>query len=331
MAKQRSKHSRLPEVLVGLAAAAVLFGMLYLVWSDATGDVLLPETAVTRPATLVTGVIEPLHLPHLAMQSVMTYAPAVNKPVESQTAPPRGDGASIAIVIDDCGLSDSGTRGAIALPNAVTLSFLPYGTNSHSLAKLARERGHDIMLHMPMQPLGSADPGPDALTVGLPHDVVSERVRQGFARIPDVVGLNNHMGSRFTEDAEGLQPVMREIKARNLFFLDSMTSAHSVGVSVAREAGVPVLSRDVFLDDVVTEEEVVHALALAERIARQRGAAIAIGHPHPSTLKVLNQWIAGLDKRGFRLVSVRSLLEPKTGVIAVAGHGESSGHLKTRQ
>lgn len=216
---------------------------------------------------------------------------------------------AIALVIDDCGLDVVGTKGAIALPAAVTLTFLPYGIHSRSLAMAAQQAGHDTLLHMPMQPVGAADPGPNALVEGLTAADITARVKQGFAALPSgLVGLNNHMGSRFSANASGMAVVMTQLKQRGLFFLDSVTSSKTAGIAAARFAGVPVIARDVFLDDTVSEAEVTRQLARAETIARQRGSAIAIGHPHPQTLRALNRWITTAPQRGFRLVPLTTLV-----------------------
>ena len=124
--------------------------------------------------------------------------------------------------------------------------------------------------------------------------------------------MNNHMGSRFTSDATAMAPVIEEMRRRNLLFLDSVTSAKSVAAAAAREAGIPTLSRDVFLDDTVTEAEVERQLARAEALARKHGSAIAIGHPHSSTIKVLHRWLADYRQRGFQIVSLQTLMALRT-------------------
>lgn len=298
------------EALVAAAAVILLGGMLFFIWSDSTTDRIPPATQTLAGETAM---IAPLVWPPAPGKLLGTVV-AVKPEKPAVVTPPRhlpsGAPFSIALVIDDCGLSESATRKAMELPAAVTLSFLPYGVKAGALARAAKADGHDILLHMPMQPLGGADPGPDALTVGLSKDVITQRVQQGFAVLPDAVGLNNHMGSRFTEDAAGLAPVMQELKARGLFFLDSKTSPRSVGVASARAAGVPLAARDVFLDDTISEAEVRQQLAHAEKIARARGHAIAIGHPHPETLRVLHEWLHDLEQRGYQLVPLRQLVRP---------------------
>jgi polysaccharide deacetylase 2 family uncharacterized protein YibQ len=121
-------------------------------------------------------------------------------------------------------------------------------------------------------------------------------------------GVNNHMGSKFTADADGMNLVINDLKERNLFFLDSRTSAKTVGEKLAREQGLPTLSRDVFLDDVIDEMAILRQLEQTERTARHKGYAVAIGHPHAVTMEVLAQWMPEAEARGFKLVPVRALL-----------------------
>jgi uncharacterized protein len=215
----------------------------------------------------------------------------------------------IAIVIDDLGIDRKHSARAVALPGPLTLSWLPYGQDIGRQAAAARAAGHEILLHMPMQPLGHENPGPNALTVDLPADEVRRRLSADLALLPEAVGLNNHMGSRFTRDAQAMAPVIDEVKRRGLLFLDSRTSTASIAAEVAREAGVPYAENNVFLDNEPTVEAVRARLAEAESIARRRGIAIAIGHPHEATLEALDAWLRSLGERGFRLIPISAAVQ----------------------
>jgi polysaccharide deacetylase 2 family uncharacterized protein YibQ len=229
---------------------------------------------------------------------------------DAENAP--GTVPEIAIVIDDCGPSEAGTKGAIALPAAFTLSFLPYPDASLALSHRAHLAGHEVILHLPMQPLGKENPGPMALMTGLDRAELLRRVDWALARVSDFDGVNNHMGSRFTGSRADLVPVMEELSAHRLFFLDSRTGPGSLGQTVAREAGMLAGGRDVFLDDVESLDAVAHQLSVTESRARLHGSAIAIGHPHPATLAALADWAAGVEARGFRLVALRTVLERRS-------------------
>lgn len=294
---------RLPELLVGLVALLVVCGLVFFA---ASGLFEQKPPILTRGEPQAVAALAPLYLAPLPPLS------APNGITRTVLKPPQfilsGKQPMIALVIDDCGIAEAATRAAIALPPEVTMTFLPYGTKSAALARQAAAAGHDILLHMPMQPEGSADPGPEALTVDLSAAEITRRLREGFTSLPPVIGMNNHMGSRFTSDAAAMAPVIEEMRQRNLLFLDSVTSAKSVAAAAARAAGVPTLSRDVFLDDTVTEAEVERQLARAEALARKHGSAIAIGHPHSSTIKVLHRWLADYRQRGFQIVSLQTLM-----------------------
>ncbi len=209
----------------------------------------------------------------------------------------------IAIVIDDMGLDRTNGQQVLTLPPPLTLSFLTYADNLQTWVTRAREAGHEIMAHVPMEPLNKREnPGPKALTSALSPAQVDERMAALLDSWTGFVGINNHMGSKFTADKERMPHVIEALKARGLLWLDSKTTGSSVGSALARAAGVPSVERDVFLDNVQTEAETRKELANVEQIARQRGTAIAIGHPHKTTIAVLRQWLATLPEKGIAVV-----------------------------
>lgn len=221
---------------------------------------------------------------------------------------------AIAIVIDDLGADAAAAHRAMALPEAVSLSFLPYPDETPKLAREAMRCGHQILLHMPMEPEGNDNPGPNALTTNLDASEITRRLDWALQRVPGYSGINNHMGSLFTQDRAGLVPVMERLSDLHVFFLDSRTTPKSVAVPLARMFGVASAGRDVFLDDVETRPAILAQLAQTETRAREYGVAIAIGHPHEVTLDTLAAWAK--DLRGFRLVPVSVALRMKTEVEA---------------
>lgn len=216
----------------------------------------------------------------------------------------------IAIVIDDVGLDMGGSRRAVALPSYVTLSYIPYSTRLSQQTKEARAAGHELLLHMPMEPVGSADPGPDALLLDLSKDEMRRRLDTALASFVGFDGMNNHMGSKFTANSEAMELVVGELQQRNLFFLDSRTSTQSVGAEIAEKHGLPTISRDVFLDDDMSPKAVRLQLEQVERLARRKGYVVAIGHPHAVTLQALEEWMPDAEKRGFKFVPLNSLVNP---------------------
>ena len=250
----------------------------------------------------------------------VTAAPAavIVRPPPPRVAPPR-----LAVMLDDLGLDPAAARRAIDLPPGVTLDFLPYGRGLDRLTAAAAARGHDVFLHLPLEPVGDADPGPNALLTGLAPAEVARRLAWAFGRLPGAVGVNNHMGSRGTADPGLMLAVLAEVARRGLVFVDSRTTPFSVAPGIAGRLGLPFAARDVFLDNEPTAEAVQARLAEAERVARRHGGAIAIGHPYPATLAVLAGWLPDAERRGVRLVTARSLARVGgcAGVVAVAAAG----------
>ncbi|HYM29800.1 MAG TPA: divergent polysaccharide deacetylase family protein [Candidatus Cybelea sp.] len=225
-------------------------------------------------------------------------------------AEPAFDGRpQIAIVIDDVGVDRRRSLRAVALPPQVTLAYLPYPDDVAQQVEHARAAGHEILVHMPMQPddLAHNDPGPNALLTNLDRAELERRVNWNLDRFGGYVGVNNHMGSRFTASATLMEPLLEQIKGRGLMFLDSRTSPDSVGAGLARRLAVPTATRDVFLDNDDRADKVARQLAIAEGVARHRGYAIAIGHPHDGTLDALEKWLPTLPSKGFVLVPVTAI------------------------
>jgi uncharacterized protein len=215
----------------------------------------------------------------------------------------------IALVMDDLGVDRGRTRRTLALPGPLSLSFLAYAKEVNAQAAKGRAGGHEIWLHIPMEPSSSTvDPGPNVLLSGEPKAELLRSLNWNLDQLQDYVGINNHMGSRFTANLEGMRGVIGELKRRGLAFLDSVTSANSVGHKVAREAGIPFTLRNVFLDHEDDLATINKQLAKVEKLAQRQGYAIAIGHPRETTLKALAPWLKTLDQRGFQLVPASALL-----------------------
>jgi polysaccharide deacetylase 2 family uncharacterized protein YibQ len=289
--------------------------------SPAVADIPSPPQAIgdekSEPEAVT---VVPLSLPPPPAASGNSFQPAAPQPPQQVAtitpAPvpdinlPHNGPPKIAIVIDDLGLDIGGTKRAIALPPFVTLSFMPYATRLKEQTKEGRDGGHELLLHMPMEPVGHEDPGPGALFVALPPEEIRKRFQTALASFTGFDGVNNHMGSKFTANAAAMEIVIDEIQQRSLFFLDSRTSNKTVGESIARQHGVPTIGRDVFLDDDEAIAAVREQMEQAERIARRKGSAVVIGHPHVHTLEALETWLPDAQSRGFVFVPLRELINP---------------------
>lgn len=259
-------------------------------------EIKAPEVAALPPPVL------PAPTPALPAwrKNAIAFTPEPGKPM-------------IAIVIDDMGVDAKRSARIVDLPPPLTTSFLSYAHNLSAQARAARAAGHELMLHMPMEPGGSNDPGPDALLTGMSDETIRARLQHALASFSGYVGINNHMGSRFTADERGMQVVMRELKDDGLLFLDSLTSARSVGGKVAAAHQVPNLVRNVFIDDSPDPAAIRAQLHRIEEHARKTGSAIAIGHPRDTTIEALVEWQSHMRAKGFQFVPISTLAKSKYG------------------
>jgi len=218
-------------------------------------------------------------------------------------------GPMVAIVIDDLGVHVRNAARTIALPGPLTLSFMSYAQNLRAQTETARAAGHELMLHLPMEPQDrTEDPGPNVLLTRLTVEENLRRLRWALGRFEGYIGVNNHMGSRFTQDEEGMTLVMNELNSRGLMFLDSRTAHGSVSEPLARRYGVPFVGRDVFLDNVPIAADVRARLDELEAIARHYGRAVGIAHPHKGSIEALEAWLPSLEARGITLVPLSAFL-----------------------
>jgi polysaccharide deacetylase 2 family uncharacterized protein YibQ len=194
----------------------------------------------------------------------------------------------------------------------LTLSMMTYANDLPHLTASAHAAGHELLMHVPMEAVDPhQDPGPNGLLTSLDRDEVLRRLRWGLDRAAGYVGINNHMGSKFTSNAESMRPVIEEVKARGLLFLDSRTIATSVGEQMARQMGVPHAARDVFLDYEIGASAIALRLAELEQVAHRRGSAIAIGHPHSVTLATLAAWLPTLAAKHIVLVPLSTIVRQR--------------------
>ncbi|MFV0421874.1 divergent polysaccharide deacetylase family protein [Oleidesulfovibrio sp.] len=214
----------------------------------------------------------------------------------------------LAIVIDDIGESMRAVERLTKLDYLVTLAIWPRSSHARRAAEYGWKQGREIMVHQPMEPLGypKVNPGPGALFVTMNADQIHTVLAENLKMVPHAVGINNHMGSRFTQNKVGVKAVLSELYGRNMFVLDSVTHGGSVLYNEAVASGLPAYRRSVFLDVVRDKKSIVHQLEKAARIAQREGSAIAIGHPTAETLAALEEW-QRIRNRNVRIVSVMGL------------------------
>ncbi len=289
LAGPTSSRPRLRLLPLALSAVGALAVAIWLMW-----------TATSPPPT------RPTSSPASAGTRPEAAASAVSTPEPSVPIGPR-----VAIVIDDLGLSLRAAETLLSIPQPLTFAVLPKLTHSREIAEAAAAAGRDVLLHLPMEPLDypEKDPGPGALFKSMTSEAMAEVLKENLAAVPKAVGVNNHMGSRLTEDEEVMRLILTMLKERRLFFLDSYTSPRSVVSEVARELGIPTASRHVFLDH--EPEGADYVAAQIDRliaVARRHGEAIGIGHPRPSTIAALQEHLPKLAEAGITVVPLSTLI-----------------------
>jgi len=222
----------------------------------------------------------------------------------------RNRRSRMALIIDDIGQSRARARQFLDLDVVLTFSILPHLPYSDQLAREMHGIGYEVMLHQPMEPYSAAcDPGPGALFVGDGSRRIARVMEGNIRTLPQAVGVNNHMGSRFTESAEDIGAALKIVKKNGLFFVDSCTTNHSKARAMARSFDIPALSRRVFLDNVREESAVLRELYRVKRHALRKGRVVAIGHPFPETARAIRRFAMDADNTDIRLVSVSGLMQ----------------------
>lgn len=211
----------------------------------------------------------------------------------------------IALIIDDIGLSLSHARRFLELKIPITFSILPWLAHSSDLALEIHSQGHEIMLHQPMEPYDSSiNPGPGALYVGDNSERITRILEENILSLPSAVGLNNHMGSRFTECRNQMNQALNVANKKGLFFIDSLTTNHSIGYNTAKTLHMFAASRDIFLDNRQDESAILLQLKKLKRHAIKHGRAIGIGHPFPETANAIREFVKGFEGTNFSAVHI---------------------------
>jgi hypothetical protein len=240
-----------------------------------------------------------MHRPAALLLVAVLAAPLAAQPAER---------VRIGLIIDDLGNSLRDGERAARLPGAVACAVLPHTAHARELATLAHAAGKEVLLHLPMEAREAVEPGPGQIDARMPPAEVRATLDYDLSTVPHAIGINNHMGSLLTTRPPAMTGLMHELRRRQLFFVDSRTATDSVAAATAQAQGIPVLARDVFLDDDPSPEAVAAQLVQLEQLARRHGYALGIGHPRPATLAALEQWLPQLAARGIDLVPLTTRL-----------------------
>jgi len=270
-------------------------------------DRIATANALTRDAGTSAG-----DLTHLEYRraGILTHSIEITVQSLAQSAT-SGESASarLAIILDDLGSDRHAAEAVFALAYPLTISVLPHHPHSAEIAEEAHRRGYQVMLHLPMQSVGNETPESQELHTGMSASDVAALVDQWLQGIPDVAGVNNHQGSQSTADTRLMDELMPVLRQHQLFYVDSRTTAATVAYDEAQRLGVRSGFRNVpFLDDVAEVGAVRKQLQLALRGAREKGEAIAIGHPHPATLEALREVLPQTESQGVNLVFASELV-----------------------
>jgi uncharacterized protein len=235
--------------------------------------------------------------------------PPVREKVTRPTTP--GKLPRVVIIIDDIGYDAQIAEKFIGLNTAITLSILPRSPHQREIIRMAREKGLDLMLHLPMEPMEypAVNPGPGALLSAMTPDALIRQLNDDLDAVPYIKGVNNHMGSRMTASSDQMNQILSDLKKRDLFFIDSRTTTDTQARSSARLFQVPYAERDVFLDNVQTPEAIRRQFRLLLQKAASHGQALAIGHPHSMTLQILKEELPEIEKK-VTIVPASSMVRP---------------------
>jgi len=293
--KKRNTRLFLPLVLV-LFLAGTLSAVVYFVFLG-PGTVTPPKP---EPLTTVHKTT-PLINTQKPVPAVPSSAPVAIAPEIKTLAEPKAEIEKkplVAIIIDDMGYRKAVGERFLELDMELSFSFLPFGPHTKDLSQKAGQLGKDILLHLPMEPNDlKSDPGLGALMVSMNKKTIQKIFKKDLAEVPMAIGVNNHMGSRFTSSPKAMRIVLEQIRAEGLFFLDSLTTSKSVGFSMAGAMGIKTIKRDVFLDNNLNKKKIINQLESLVKIAEKHGQAIGIGHPNRETLDAVIEFGNRLKSR----------------------------------
>ncbi|MEO9275089.1 divergent polysaccharide deacetylase family protein [Marinomonas sp. 5E14-1] len=271
----------------------------------------LPKAQSTDELPLVEGPQNSAPEPVIASEAEVEVDQEKILPPDTEAVDIYPEQAVIAILIDDLGYNRQGMETSLALPKEVALAILPETPYAQKTAITSQEQQRITLLHAPMENQRELALGPGGLYAKMTKEELKTTLKQNLDGLPGVQGVNNHMGSLLTTKADSMTWVMEVLQGRSLFFIDSLTSSKSVAEKIAKEHGLKTVTRDVFLDNIRTEQAIDKQFSRLIKLARRHGSALAIGHPYPETTSYLKKRLESLEQDGVVLVPLsRILLTP---------------------
>ena len=275
-----------------------------LLWSYFRGGAAPDETLreVTRTTLRLAAPAQPA--PARSTRQVLE-AEALPRVTPRRDAKPANHRGDIVLIIDDLGFDGQPVDRVMALDRNINAAILPNGNRAREFANRFSSRGFEVLCHLPMEPLGHASPGANAILTSMSDEQITRLTRENLRAVPQARGVNNHMGSRATADRRVMKSVLSSLPD-GMYFIDSKTSGGSIAGTMAREMNIRSGSRSVFLDDVQSDAAVRRQVAQLATAAEKHGLAIGIGHPYAVTMRVLAAEMPSLRDRGFRFVRASS-------------------------
>jgi uncharacterized protein len=274
-------------------------------------------TVTTHTIWLVSSAGAPVPPPVKRDNEEEITLPTKNKVPEPKETPSKkkaepvlpNERGRLALVIDDFGLTMAGVDDFLNMQRPLTLSILPYHPYSAEIARQAVARGKQAMLHLPTEPLGGERMEPTTILTTMTDEQIKTRAQEAIAAVPDIIGVNNHQGSKATADARVMQAALSVIREKGLFFVDSRTNTNSVAFKTAQSLHIKTAENDLFIDNSNDLEAIKRQLRIAGNLAVRQGEAIAIGHIRPNTAAAIKAMIPELESMGVRLVFVSQLVQ----------------------
>lgn len=304
--RDNTKLSKLPRIVSVIALLCFLvFSVCAVGYVVFFGTVLAQEIPQNSNNDLAFE--EPASSPREEMSPTKVAVGKVVEVEEGQRTLQKPDLPKVAIIIDDLGYDEAIGLQLLKFPIELTYSFLPFAPYTRKLERLAHRAGKTVFLHLPLEPKDSSfNPGPGALYLSDSQETQRVKLAKSLEEVPHAVGINNHMGSAFTENGDAMTGIMHDLKERSLMFVDSLTTPGSIGLKVAGQTAVKSIGRSVFLDNVQDEGKICAQLELLVKLSEKYGRAVGIGHPHQTTLNAISR-CSGPYKRTIQFVGVREI------------------------
>lgn len=283
-------------MLLPIAGLGLVFGWSFL--QNALHTPASGKHVVTADASVIETAAKP---------AVESKPAAAAEPKATQAAAPEKTSTKrhgdLVLILDDVGFDHQPLASAMSIDPNVNFAILPNSENARTVAQTLHGRGFELLCHLPMEPIGypKQQPGANAILRSMSDEQIAETTRANVSAIPNIRGVNNHMGSAATSDRRVMTTVLGALP-KGLYFIDSKTVGTSIAGQLAHEMDIRTASRNVFLDDVQSERAVRHQVEQLAEAASSRGVAVAIGHMYPVTMKVLGQEAPRLRAEGFRFI-----------------------------